>query len=129
MAQISFIGNVGRDAELRVTQNGQSMLTFSVAESKSRRLDDGSWEKLRDQWFDVTMFGPAAEALQSQVLKGARVEVAGEFWRRDYESQNGAGVSLDVKAVGVNVLKQSQNQQHSGWNAPASPSGWGGGGW
>ena len=114
MATIQFTGNVGKDAELRHTQNGQSMLTFSVAESKSRRLQDGSWEELNNQWFNVTLFGPAAEALQSSVLKGARVRVAGEFWRRDYESQNGNGVSLDVKALGVDVIKQAQNHQPSG---------------
>lgn len=110
MAQIQFIGNVGKDAELRHTQHGQAMLTFSVAESKSRRLDDGSWEKLREQWFNVTLFGPAAEALQQHILKGARVQVAGEFWRREYETQQGNGVSLDVKAIGVDVLKQAQQQ-------------------
>lgn len=111
MAQIQFTGNVGKDAELRHTQNGNAMLTFSVAESKSRRLQDGNWEELNNQWFNVTLFGPAAKALQQHVLKGARVQVAGEFWRRDYESQNGNGVSLDVKAVGVDVIKQAQNQQ------------------
>lgn len=127
MAQIQFIGNVGKDAELRHTQHGQAMLTFSVAESKSRRLDDGSWEKLREQWFNVTMFGPAAEALQQHILKGARVQVAGEFWRRDYDSQNGSGVSLDVKAIGVDVLKQAQ-QQSGTWHEQAhqTANNWGG---
>ena len=113
MAQIQFTGNVGKDAELRHTQNGNAMLTFSVAESKSRRLQDGSWEELNNQWFNVTMFGPAAEALQPVVLKGARVQVAGEFWRRDYETQNGNGVSLDVKAIGVDVFKQAQQPGQS----------------
>lgn len=141
MAQIQFTGNVGKDAELRHTQNGNAMLTFSVAESKSRRLQDGSWEELNNQWFNVTMFGPAAEALQHVVLKGARVQVAGEFWRRDYETQNGNGVSLDVKAIGVDVFKQvqqpgqssgqssgqnqwSQSPQHNNHAAPSDV--WGG---
>lgn len=136
MAQIQFTGNVGKDSELRHTQNGNAMLTFSVAESKSRRLQDGSWEELNNQWFNVTMFGPAAEALQPVVLKGARVQVAGEFWRRDYETQNGNGVSLDVKAIGVDVFKQAQSQQPQqaasggAWGSPAASPGnaWGGGG-
>lgn len=135
MASIQFRGNVGKDAELRYTSNGNAMLTFSVAESKSRKLQDGSWEELNNQWFNVTLFGPAAEALQPVVLKGARVQVAGEFWRRDYETQNGNGVSLDVKAVGVDVIRapqqsqggyQQQQPQQSQWTQQPANDPWGG---
>ncbi|WBL18480.1 single-stranded DNA-binding protein [Citricoccus sp. NR2] len=119
MAQIIFTGNVGRDSELRWTKNNDPVLSFSVSESHSRKLDNGEWETLRQQWFDVSVFGPVAEALANHVLKGARVRVAGDLWRRDYESQNGPGMSLDVRAIGVDLIKPAQPRSTGGWEDPA----------
>lgn len=116
MAQIIFTGNVGRDAELRFMKNGDPVLSFSVSESHSRKLDNGEWETLRQQWFDVSVFGPTAEVLANHVLKGARVRVAGDLWRRDYETQNGPGASLDVRGIGVDVIKPPQPRITGGWD-------------
>lgn len=124
MADITFTANVGADAELRWTKAQEPVCSFRAAESKSRRLEDGTWETLREQWFDVSLFGPAAEAMAPVIRKGDRVKVSGEFWRRDYESQKGPGTSLDVKATGVQVLTQRERL------APApSGGGWNQGGW
>lgn len=127
MAQINFTGNVGKDAQLRHTKQGDPVLSFTVSESRSRKLDNGEWETLRQQWFDVSLFGPTAEVLERHVLKGARVQVAGDFWRRDYESQNGAGTSLDVKAIGVDIIKPSQHPRPGAGEGGAyagPPSSW-----
>ena len=130
MADITFTGNVGADAELRFTPNGAPVLNFRACDSKSRKRDDGTWETLAETWYQVSLFGPAAEALQHEVTKGARVKVAGEFYTREYEGKNGPGVSNDVRAVGVQVLP-ARNQQGGGAPAPQSGA-WGGnngGGW
>lgn len=124
MAEITFTGNVAADAELRFTPNGAPVLNFRACDSKSRKRDDGTWETLAETWFQVSLFGPAAEAQQHEVKKGARVKVAGEFYTREYEGKNGPGVSNDLRAVGVQVLP-SRNQQ-GGQPAPAQSSGgWG----
>lgn len=134
MADITFTGNVGADAELRYTPNGAPVLNFRVCDSKSRKRDDGTWETISETWFNVSLFGAAAEAQQHEVKKGARVRVAGDFYTREYEGRNGPGVSNDVLAVGVKVLpsRKTDNQgQGGGWDnqKSAAPSGdaWTGG--
>ncbi|OOE06970.1 single-stranded DNA-binding protein [Fictibacillus arsenicus] len=133
MAEIQFTGNVAANAELRYTPNGSPVLNFRACDSKSRKRDDGSWETLAETWFNVSLFGPAAEALQHEVQKGTRVKVAGEFYTREYEGKNGPGISNDVRAVGVQVLPSRKNDgqgQSGGWDSkPAAPSGdaWTGG--
>ena len=134
MAEIQFTGNVAANAELRYTPNGSPVLNFRACDSKSRKRDDGSWETLAETWFNVSLFGPAAEALQHEVQKGTRVKVAGEFYTREYEGKNGPGISNDVRAVGVQVLPSRKNYgqgQGGGWDSQksAAPSGdaWTGG--
>jgi len=48
MAEIKFTGNVGKDAELRFTPSGRAVLNFSVADSKSKKLENGEWETLAE---------------------------------------------------------------------------------
>ena len=134
MAEIQFTGNVAANAELRYTPNGSPVLNFRACDSKSRKRDDGSWETLAETWFNVSLFGPEAEALAPMIRKGARVKVAGEFYARPYEGRNGPGVSQDVNATGIKVLpsrKTDGQGQGGGWDSQksAAPSGdaWTGG--
>ena len=133
MAEITFTGHVGADAELRFTANGVPVLGVRVCDSKSKPDGNGGWETIAETWFNVSLFGPAAEALQHEVKKGTRVKVAGEFYTREYEGKNGPGISNDVRAVGVQVLPSRKNDgqgQGGGWDSkPSAPSGdaWAGG--
>lgn len=133
MAEIQFTGHAGADAELRFTANGVPVLGVRVCDSKSKPDGNGGWETIAETWFNVSLFGPAAEALQHEVKKGTRVKVAGEFYTREYEGKNGPGISNDVRAVGVQVLPSRKNDgqgQGGGWDSkPSAPSGdaWTGG--
>ena len=134
MAEIQFTGGVGADAELRFTANGVPVLGVRVCDSKSKPDGNGGWETIAETWFNVSLFGPEAEALAPTIRKGARVKVAGEFYARPYEGRNGPGVSQDVNATGIKVLpsrKTDGQGQGGGWDSkPAAPSGdaWTGGG-
>ena len=133
MAEIQFTGGVGADAELRFTANGVPVLGVRVCDSKSKPDGNGGWETIAETWFNVSLFGPEAEALAPTIRKGARVKVAGEFYARPYEGRNGPGVSQDVNATGIKVLPSRKNDgqsQGGGWDSkPAAPSGdaWTGG--
>lgn len=113
MAEIKFTGALGGDSELRYTPSGQAVLNFSAADSKSKKLDNGEWETLATQWFRVTLWGELAEFFAEKLLKGVRVTVWGDFMSREYEGKNGAGLSLDVTAKGIEV-HQKRGQQAAG---------------
>ena len=123
MAEITFTANVGADPELRHTKAGLPVLNFRCCDSKSRKLDNGEWETVKEQWFNVALFGLAGEALFDQITKGSRVKVAGEFYMREYETQNGRGTSLDVEAIGVKVFPKRGNGPST--PPPANNAGWG----
>jgi len=114
MADIKFTGNLGRDAELKYTKSGSPVMSFSVADSKSRKLDSGDWETLAEQWLECTIWGSLAEYYDGKLTKGSRVTVYGDFMSRKYEAKDGSkGTSLDVNVKGVDILpsKNGRNAQ------------------
>ncbi|WP_336715383.1 single-stranded DNA-binding protein [Arthrobacter sp. USHLN218] len=122
MAQIDFTGNLGADAELRHTQQGRPVLNFRVADTKSKPDGNGGWEKLKEQWLNVSLWGEAAEFYGPLLVKGTRVRVFGEFYAREYEGQNGRGISLDVEAHGVHIYPPKRNQQAGGFGGQSQQS-------
>lgn len=90
MQQVTLIGNVGKDAELRTTNAGTTMAKFSVATSERR----GGEEKT--EWWNVTVFGQSAENAARLVTKGQKVFVQGRFELREYEQNGVKRMSLDV---------------------------------
>ena len=130
MATLTATGNLGKDAELKNASNGSAFLKFSVGDSKSRKLPDGTWEELAQQWLECTIWGPQAEAF-ADLRKGDRVEIVGEFYVRTYEKDGVERQSLDVKVHGVKVLKRKDGSNGYGGQAqqPAGvPQGAQGGG-
>ena len=81
-----IVGNLGRDAELRVLDSGKNMLTFSVATNESYKKNE-EWVTITE-WHDIVMFGDNLEYL-SDLKKGGLVYVEGKSTTRTYEDQEG----------------------------------------
>jgi single-strand DNA-binding protein len=142
MADIKLTGNLGKDAELRFTPSGRAVLNFSVADSKSKRLESGEWETIAEQWIDCAIWGDLAEFYHEKLRRGSRVTIYGDFMSRKYTNKEGVpGVSLDVNVKGVDVLpskngggqqggnRSQQGGQSDPWGAPAAQPANAGGGW
>lgn len=137
MADIKFTGNLGRDAELKYTKAGSPVMSFSVADSRSRKTESGDWETLAEQWLECTIWGSLAEFYDGKLTKGSRVTVYGDFMARKYEAKDGAtGTSLDVNVKGVDILpsRNGGGQQQARQSTPkddpwATPTATNAGGW
>lgn len=111
MAEISFTGNAGADGALRFTPSGAAVYELRIADTKSKKLDNGEWQEIATQWLNVSVWGKLAEHLAEQnITKGTRVKVVGEFYAREYEHNGEKRQSLDVKAWGVDVFAKRGGQ-------------------
>jgi single-strand DNA-binding protein len=81
---VSVVGNVTRDPELRFTQGGMAVASFGVA--WNRRKQDGEEEV---SFFDVTCFRQLAENVAESITKGTRVVVTGTLNQSNWETQDG----------------------------------------
>ena len=84
MQQLTLAGTVGRDAELRRTNNGDAVLNFSLAIDNGK---DKNGNKREATWFDCSLWGKRAEALQSYVLKGGKLTVTGRPSAREHNGK------------------------------------------
>lgn len=81
MKNIAVAGRLGKDSVKRATQNGDSVLGFSVA------VDDGYGENKRTLWFDCSIWGKRADALAPYLVKGTAVAVSGDLSTREHEGK------------------------------------------
>lgn len=114
--QTIIIGRVGRDAEMRYTQDGTPVTSFSVATSRKWTTQAGE-QKENTTWFRVSAWGKQAEVCNKYVKKGMLVMVEGELSEpKPYQDKNSTWrASLDVRANRVQFL--SSKGEGSGDNA------------
>ena len=113
--QTLIIGNVGKDCELRYTQSGVPVASFSVAVSSSW-VDKATNEKReKTSWYSVTCWKHLAEIANKFVVKGMSVMVVGTCEASAYMGQDGQPkASLELTARTVKFLdKADSNSQQS----------------
>lgn len=76
-----LIGNVGKDPELKQTNQGTAYCNVSVAVNK-RYKDDAGETKTLTNWFSFTLWGKKAETLSKYIKKGSTIAVTGELVSR-----------------------------------------------
>lgn len=78
--QITIVGNLGRDPELRYTAEGKAVCSLSVATSEKH--GDG----FKTTWFRVTAWEKTAEACAKFLSKGSKVFIQGRL----HSAENGS---------------------------------------
>ena len=121
------VGNLGRDPEVRFTQNGRAVANFSVATSESWTGQDGNPQE-RTEWHNIVVWGKQAEACGQYLAKGRQVFVQGRIQTRKWTDQNGQErYTTEIVAQRVDFLggaggtRASQEPQDPGFGDP-SPS-------
>ena len=135
--QITLIGNLGRDPEMRYTPSGVAVTNFSVATSRSWTGQDGQRQD-KTVWFRVAAWDRQAETCNQYLTKGQKVLVVGELeepstWT---DREGNTRASLEVRARTVRFLNsraesealaagmgQSGGQGGPMDGGPASPTG------
>lgn len=79
----SFIGNLGKDVEVRSTTSGKQVATFSLA------VSDGRGDNAKTEWVNVVVWDKLAEICQTYLKKGSKVYINGRMQTRSWEDQNG----------------------------------------
>lgn len=99
MQTITISGNLGKDAELKSTQGGDDVLSFSVA------VKQGWGDKASSNWFRVSVWGKRARSLSDYLRKGTKVVVQGELTIGEYNGKP----QYDVRAGEVEFISKRQD--------------------
>ena len=108
---VTISGNIGREPELRATQSGNSILSFSLAVNERIKKGD-TWEEYTN-WIGVVVFGRRADSLSKILSKGMKVVVSGHLryssWERDSQKHS----KLEVIADDVDIMQRRDSQSQS----------------
>lgn len=123
MKQIVIIGNLTRDPELRTTQSGIPVCSFTVAVNRRKTPEAGQPEA---DFFRVTTWRKLAEHCSKYLAKGRKVGVVGEISLQQYTDANGLPrYSMDVQADEVEFLTP-RTEQADAPPAPEQANAWAG---
>jgi len=109
--QITIVGYLGNDPDMRFTPSGSAVTSFSLA--TSRKWTDNSGQSVDETtWFRVSVWGAQAEACNQYLHKGSPVLVVGRLRPdpqtgspRVFTRQDGTtGASFEVTAQSVKFL-------------------------
>lgn len=86
--RVMLLGNLGADAELRMTPGGQAVLKFRLATTEGYQ-DRAGQRQERTEWHQVVLWGKRGEALSRYLTKGTRVFVEGGLRTSSYDDRDG----------------------------------------
>ena len=108
---VAISGNIGSEPELRATNSGTQILSFSVAvNERVKNQQTGEWTD-RANWVTCVIFGTRAEKLANYLHKGDKVAVSGRLRYSSWETQDGQKRSkLEVVVDEVEFFAQKKPQ-------------------
>lgn len=113
---VTIMGRMVADPELRKTQSGTDVISFTIAVDRDIKSKDG--ERATD-FIDVAAWKQTAEFISKYFHKGSAIVVNGRLQTRKYQTKEGYNrVAVEVVAnnvyFGDSKSKQSGNDQETG---------------
>jgi single-strand DNA-binding protein len=88
--KVILIGNLGRDPEIRTTQDGTKVANLSVATSENWRDKNSGERKEKTEWHRVVVFNDRlVDVIEKYLKKGATVYLEGALQTRKWTDQSG----------------------------------------
>ncbi|MDR1607002.1 MAG: single-stranded DNA-binding protein [Deltaproteobacteria bacterium] len=106
--KVMLIGHLGRDPEMRRTQNGKNVTNFTMATSERWNNED------RVEWHRIVLFDRLAEVAKDYLRKGSQIYIEGRIQTKSWEDQTGAKRS-SVEIVGSNLVILSTKRENQGY--------------
>jgi single-strand DNA-binding protein len=130
--KVILVGNLGKDPEIRRTQDGRPIANLSVATSETWRDKATGERKEKTEWHRVVIFNEGLCKVAEQYLKkGAKVYIEGQLQTRKWTDQNGAekySTEVVLQGFNSNLTMLDGRSGSSGFGADDSSGDFGSGG-
>ena len=98
------MGNIGRDPEIRTTQDGKEIASFSLATSEGWKDKTTGEKREKTEWHRVVVFAPPlVNVVKNYVHKGSKLYIEGALQTRKWTDQSG------VEKYSTEIVLQSYN--------------------
>ncbi len=83
-----LIGHLGKDPELRYTQSGKAVASFTLATNERWTTQDGQKQE-STTWHNIVAWGKQAEVIKEYLSKGRQIYIEGRIANRSYDDKEG----------------------------------------
>jgi len=121
---VVLTGNLGKDPEISVFDNGGKMARFSIAVNAGYMdKNSNTWVDKTD-WFNLVAFGYAATKAESKLQKGTKVSVQGSLSNRSWEDAEGnkkyaTDIRVDKIAIQGGGIQSQNSAAYAGYETIA----------
>jgi single-strand DNA-binding protein len=84
--KVLLLGNVGKDPEIRSSQGGMTIASFTLATADRQKDQQGNWTD-KTEWHNLVAFGRTAEIVRDYVKKGSQLFIEGKLQTRSWDDK------------------------------------------
>jgi len=121
--KVMLIGRLGRDPEIRYSQQGLAVVNFSIATSEFWTDKNTGDRQEKTEWHNIVVFGKQAETCEKYLSKGSQIYVEGRLQTSNYEKEGQTHYMTKVVVSNFQFLGGKQDSQGGGGGYQKSDSG------
>ena len=121
--KVILIGNLGRDPEIRYTQQGTAVVNLALATSEQWTDKNSGERQEKTEWHRIVIFGRMAENCEKYLSKGRQVYVEGRLQTRSYEKEGQTHYMTEIVASTVQFLGGKGGGDTGGYSGGGSSYG------
>lgn len=110
--QVTLVGRLGKDPELKYTQGGDAVANFSVATDETWKDKSGEKQQ-RTEWHNIVAWKKLAEICGQYLRKGSQVLIQGRLQTRKWEDKDG-NTRYTTEIVASNLVMLGKKDDNAG---------------
>ncbi|MBS1814390.1 MAG: single-stranded DNA-binding protein [Acidobacteria bacterium] len=120
--KVLLLGNVGKDPEVRASNSGMVIASFSLATADRVKDQTGNWVD-KTEWHNLVTFGRTAEIVRDYVKKGTQLFIEGKIQTRSWDDKESGQKKYKTEIL-VNELSLLGGRGEGGSGGGASSGGY-----
>lgn len=118
MQQLTIIGYLGKDPEMRYVRDGSAVANFSVAVTDTWKDRTSGETREHTEWFNCSAFGRTGEVVGEYLHKGSMVHLNGKLKTRSYEKDGITRYATDVRVDNILFLDKKGDSGSGPYKKP-----------
>ena len=111
--KVMLIGNLGRDPEVRYTQDGQAVVNFTIATSMEWKDKATGEKREKTEWHRIVAFGRLGEICGEYLAKGRQVYIEGRLQTRSWDQDGVTRYTTEIVASEMQMLGSKGGDQEN----------------
>lgn len=109
--KVILLGNLGTNPEIKISQGGKEIGSFSLATSESWKDKNSGEKKEKTEWHNIKVFGDKCRVLQF-IEKGSRIYLEGKLQTEKYTDKNGVEkYATKIIADTISIIKGKEKDE------------------